>query len=281
MEFLKRLVVVLGCSLFVGLIALCLAFERKNDTSYDVYVWAILLLVDVLLVGILVAICVLSVSYSKRETKINEILNMQLHQNETVYEKANEIYDKARTLNHDMKAYMVSVLGYMENGDYGQAYQKMVEMTHAEMTTEMVYFHTSREINAVLNEKLARANKENIVLDFRIGGNVGETQKMKVAVMLSNLLDNAIEAERNLQERKIVLEMLERKGMYCINVMNVIEHSVLESNPELNTTKPDAKQHGLGIKSVKRMVHQLDGSMITEESNGMFCVRIVFPLCKS
>lgn len=281
MEFLKRLVVVLGCSLFVGLMGLCLAFETKNNTTYDAYVWAIVLLIDVLLTGILVVICVVCMAHTRRENKINEILSMQLHQNETVYEKANEIYDKARTLNHDLKAYMVSVLGYMENGDYDQAYQKLMDMTHAELTTEMVYFHTSREINAVLNEKLAQANKDGIVLDFRIGGSVGESQKMKVAVMLSNLLDNAIEAERKLQDKKIVVEMLERKGMYCINVMNLIERSVLESNPELHTTKKDKRAHGLGVKSVKRMVRDLDGTIVTEESSGMFCVHIVFPLCKS
>ena len=281
MEFLKRLVIVLGCSLFVGLIGLCLALEAKNNTTYDVYVWAIVLLIDVLLTGLLVVICVVSVTHSRRKNEINEILSMQLHHNETAYEKANEIYEKARTLNHDLKAYMVSVLGYMENGDYNQAYQKLVDVTHAELTTEMVYFRTSREINAVLNEKLARANKEAVVLDLRIGGSVGESQKMKVAVMLSNLLDNAIEAEKNLQEKKIILEMFERKGMYCINVMNRIEQSVLGNNPELHTTKSDTRMHGFGVKSVKRMVRELDGTIVAEESDGMFCVHIVFPLCKS
>lgn len=281
MEFLKRLVIVLGCSLFVGLIGLCLALEAKNNTTYDVYVWAIVLLIDVLLTGLLVVICAVSVTHSRRKNEINEILSMQLHHNETAYEKANEIYEKARTLNHDLKAYMVSVLGYMENGDYNQAYQKLVDVTHAELTTEMVYFRTSREINAVLNEKLTRANTEAVVLDLRIGGSVGESQKMKVAVMLSNLLDNAIEAEKNLKEKKIILEMFETKGMYCINVMNLIEQSVLKNNPELQTTKNDTRMHGFGVKSVKRMVRELDGTIVTEESDGMFGIHIVFPLCKS
>ena len=72
MEFLKRLVIVLGCSLFVGLIGLCLALEAKNNTTYDVYVWAIVLLIDVLLTGLLVVICVVSVTHSRRKNEINE-----------------------------------------------------------------------------------------------------------------------------------------------------------------------------------------------------------------
>ena len=71
MEFLKHLVIVLGCSLFVGLIGLCLALEAKNNTTYDVYVWTIVLLIDVLLTGLLVVICVVSVTHSRRKNEIN------------------------------------------------------------------------------------------------------------------------------------------------------------------------------------------------------------------
>ena len=62
---------------------------------------------------------------------------------------------------------------------------------------------------------------------------------MNVAILLSNLLDNAMEAAEKAELRKVQLEMYEEKGMYYIDIINTVNASVLHHNPKLQSTKKD------------------------------------------
>ena len=102
---------------------------------------------------------------------------------------------------------------------------------------------------------------------------------MNLGIILSNLLDNAIEAEcrQNTNNRKILLHLQQDKGMYYITIKNYIDASVLSTNPSLFTNKADKKHHGWGVRSVRKIVQSLDGIYQQYEQDSYFITTIILP----
>ncbi|RHO75962.1 GHKL domain-containing protein [Clostridium sp. AF43-10] len=91
----------------------------------------------------------------------------------------------------------------------------------------------------------------------------------------ADLLENAIEAEELEEDKLIELQIYESAGLLLVTVRNRISQSVMENNPELRTRKADASLHGLGRKSVKKLIRDMEGSFYEEERNGFFISNIV------
>lgn len=99
-----------------------------------------------------------------------------------------------------------------------------------------------------------------------------------MAILLSNLLDNAIEAEKlQTEKQQIALKMFVYKDSMNIIVENYIEESVLQKNPNLKTSKHDKKGHGIGIDSVKELVRRENGTIAFFEENGNFVAHVMIP----
>ena len=65
--------------------------------------------------------------------------------------------------------------------------------------------------------------------------------------------------------------------MLQLKVENYISTSVLKENPELKTKKANRARHGIGIKSVKKMVENMDGTYLCEERGDYFVTTILLP----
>ena len=280
MEFLRKLVLSLSIALSIGLVCLTTVVWLGSNGKYGNWLGILVFVVVFLLASILICICVHSLKELKRIAVKNEILNMQVAQESTMYQKVSEVYEQARTINHDVKSYLVAVLGLLENAEYEEARTRIVDIVDRRLNSQMVYYASSGAINAVLNDKLETAAKQNSPVDIRINGVVPPACTMETAVILANLLDNAIEAEEKEDNREITLDMYEEKGMYCILVQNCISVPILTDNPKLHTTKEDKFKHGLGIRSVRRLARDLDGVLLLSEQDGKFCAYVSFPMKK-
>lgn len=278
MEFLKKLILILACALSIALTCLLIILVRDPSVNGGLRSWAVVFLVVFILTGILVAICFHSLVVSGHMEAKNKILSAQVDHEKTVYSKVHTMFEQTRKMNHDIKSYLLVILGYIENEEYQVAHDKIVEILERKLKLNMVNYESSGEINAVLNDKLASANEKNIQFELHASGKVNSENAMDIAIMLANLLDNALEAAENSYGKKVLLDMYEQKGMYYIDVSNSIQESVLHTNPNLKTTKEEKKKHGIGMKSIKHIVKKLDGTLQITEQDGLFRVNISFPL---
>lgn len=278
MEFLKKIVWMLVLALSIGFTCILMvvlsdpAYEYKKDTL------VVLFITVFLVTSTVVALCIWSGRSAKRSEERNKIYQMQLEQKSEMYAKVNAIYDQTRMLNHDLKSYLLVILGLLENNEQEEAKKRITEIVNQKLQYQIVQYMTSGEINAVLNDKANIAAGKNIQLDMRISGIVPKEKAMDVAVILANLLDNAIEATAQIADKNITLDMYERKGMYYINISNAIQHSVLARNPGLLTSKKDKEKHGIGIRSVCHLVKELDGTFQMEEKDERMWSFVAFPL---
>lgn len=108
-----------------------------------------------------------------------------------------------------------------------------------------------------------------------VTGEIPKSIQIDVGIILSNLIDNAIDAENQEEVKKIRVELSRYKDMFLIKVENNISMSVLENNPFLVTDKKNKANHGWGMKSIRHLVKKLNGVYSYEERKNVFCVQIL------
>lgn len=129
-------------------------------------------------------------------------------------------------------------------------------------------------VDAVINHRIAVCRQERIEMKCMIDANSWTAADTDMSVLLSNLLDNAINACRGVDDPQIELTIGTRKAFTYIVVKNSITVSVLEKNPKLWTDKEDRKTHGFGVLSIREVAKKYGGSVEFREEQGVFIAEV-------
>ena len=130
-------------------------------------------------------------------------------------------------------------------------------------------------VNIILSQKIREARLFDINIVTKVLLN--ETLPLsddELGTILSNLIDNAIEASKKETEKDIRIEMNSVKDFIQIMVKNKVGYDVLEKNPYLKTTKEEARFHGIGLSIIREIVQQHNGKLDYRMKGGYFEVTI-------
>ena len=139
------------------------------------------------------------------------------------------------------------------------------------------YINTNNAaFDAVINSKIAVCSQRNIFMEVNIKQNTDIfILPSEIAVLFGNLLDNAIEAAKDTDEKRITVDIQKNASYLIIFVSNSIKSSVLKDNKNLETSKPDKELHGIEIKSIKNIVEKHNGMIQFYEEENEFCCHIM------
>jgi len=218
------------------------------------------------------------ISKEKEYESVNKILQVQLEEQKSSLLKTQTMYDETRKLKHDINRHFTIFLDMLKNNEVGEVIHKMEEFSDFKSDNSIVYMENNNMVNAILNEKVGICRSKKIPFELNILAAIEKEKELETAIMLSNILDNAIEAELKLSgELQIILEIFRHKGVYNVIVTNNIESSVLKDNPSLDTNKSHPKEHGIGLLSVKDTINKFEGNFDCYEKNNQFAVHIMIP----
>lgn len=186
-------------------------------------------------------------------------------------------YDEIRGIKHDMKNYLLSVSMLLKQNKIEDAKILLEDVTKNSVENMKLQLITNNEVvDAILNSKINMCHKKDIKIDYIIEKDCVQIDHKDAGILLANLLDNAIEAEDKLKDnRNIKCTMNHYKKYLKIVIENQIEESILESNPKLKTTKANKKNHGYGVRTVKRIVEKYNGMINLSEENNVFKVEVL------
>lgn len=125
-------------------------------------------------------------------------------------------------------------------------------------------------IDVILNQKYQTARENGIQIQLRVNDLSPLTIPINdLAVILTNLLDNAIEACRGLDGyREIFCSILLEEGLY-ICVRNTSEPvSIVDGR--IPTSKADSLSHGFGLRSVSYLLDKMDAEYTFRYEEGFF-----------
>lgn len=194
------------------------------------------------------------------------------------YEKYAANQEIIRRMNHDIKNHMHTISYMLKDSDNVQAinYANELEKEYSAVRTS---FSENKILDAVFTLKYNEALENGIETEFvsHVGNNLKISNKDMSAIM-SNLLDNAIEAcKRNENaQNTITASVTKQKGNLFIKVSNTFdEEEKSKKSKFFSTFKDDKFSHGLGMKIVKSIVAKYKGSVKTSNDNGLFSVVVV------
>lgn len=223
-----------------------------------------------------IAVIVYYISKLEQQNQETQFSLQKLEMEQSNYIQLNEVAKEIKIIRHDLKHDYLLIGSYLENKNYSKI-NEIVKSRIKDIHEETNTINSANElINTIINYKLMIANSKNIEVSCDL--NVSNKIYMKdyhLNELLSNLIDNAIEnCSKN--DPKINIIINEDVFLY-IEVINSIDVSVLNTNPNLITNKK-GDIHGHGVKSIKRIVNEYNGNIKFFENGLKFHVSIIIPL---
>lgn len=246
----------------------------KDNAEQEIIAIALILSV----MCIVVCICQHVLNVQNMYKIENEKIKTYLDEEEKNIKRIEELYEHSSIIRHDVKHYAVMMKNLIKEENYLELEKMIDELGEGELSGAAVIYTKNTALNAVLNDKMSVCKKNNIIFRIVICTRVPKSITTNVCVILSNLLDNAIEAEKKEEKGYIKLYIHRQGDMLCMSIANKITVSVIKSNPKLETTKNNKKEHGFGIKSINKRVADMDGMYMAREDNGEFKSTVVIPI---
>lgn len=187
--------------------------------------------------------------------------------------------EELREFKHDLKNYLLPMQEAMETMPQSEMV-KVWEKINQKIEDVQTLIQTGNSyVDSMINTKITLARSEKVDVKCTILSKMEGIDDLEFCSVFGNLMDNAIEAERKVTEKKEIIIFVEEKmGYLRLEIQNKIEKSVLNENSSLNTTKKDTSSHGIGHKSVKRTMQKVGGALKYYETGDLFCAEAVFPI---
>ena len=121
-------------------------------------------------------------------------------------------------------------------------------------------FTGNKDIDSLMNYELSMAAELGTSISYK--ADIPSTLNINSfdsTIILGNLMDNAVYALKNVNERILSVHLLYNKGIIRVDIENTYDPN--------HKRKNDGKEHGLGIMSVKNVLEHYNGRLLAE-SNG-------------
>ena len=203
----------------------------------------------------------------------------QYHSQVAVYKMLAEQYRQSERLRHDMKNHVIVLSALSQNqewekiDDYLRNMEDIVLDTGGDMTG-------NKAVDALLYQKRKRAEEENIKWECDVQMPKGCCiNEFDLCVLFGNILDNALEACRRMQNgecRFVNIQAKTVKKCFLLEVKNSMDR--MEKYTDGFTNKGDSQEHGIGLLNVGDVVNRYNGAVHKEAEKGIFVISILMPL---
>lgn len=163
--------------------------SAKSSSIVSVYfVIVALVAVDAILYTLFVNLTNTSINLIKEEVK-----NAAYESEKKIIENMHEINKQTMIVRHDMKSKLTYIMFKLEEGDIKGAEKFLSEELDVELSDVNIISTGNRIADAILNMHAETARKQGIPFRMNITGNLGMVNEVDITIILSNLLDCALE----------------------------------------------------------------------------------------
>ena len=227
-------------------------------------------------------------SRDRYRAELNKIDSELSDARNTYYEAVKKSSYEIRRSRHDMKNHMIALR------ELAQQSRREELLAYIDTITEQIEaaappFRSGNDIaDFILADKYAKAEKRGIKLT--LSGNLAglDIEAADLVSILSNLLDNAIEAVSRLygrdlsdDDKNITLEFKKNANFILITEEN---KSITKLDPSRIVSLKNSPDHGFGIMNIRRAVKKNGGeyNINCREEDGLYLVEteIMLPLIK-
>lgn len=216
---------------------------------------------------------------NSRNMKEAEALRQQSIGQLELYNSMRENYNIQRQRTHEYKNQIVCMDMLMKKKDYSKLEDYIGNISDG-LDAQLDMVDTNNDVvNAIFNANYYEAIKNDVLVVLKIN----DLSDIKISdndivTILSNLLDNAIEAAKqcDIGKRIVKIKMLYEDAVLSIAVSNSYKaEPVLTEDGYIRTTKKDREEHGWGMRNVVTTLEKYNAEYIIDYKNGEFVFSII------
>ena len=253
---------------FLGVITLSeqTVLSIPDDTLYMWTILAVVLMMSVLVFNI-------NRQYEV-EKELAKLKSEQAELLERDYTAVNRAYQVNAKLFHDLHNHIGVLRQFLTHEKYGEAVRYLDELQAPVRNLTATVWTGDETADYLINSKAAAAEADGIrfqaQVEFPRRTNI---RSVDLCAILGNLLDNAIEAARQVTDpsgRTVALTIRRIHQMLVIKVENSFAAAPVQEGGELKTTKTEGGLHGWGLKSAQTAAEKYDGMVQAGVSGEVF-----------
>ncbi|MEH2939393.1 sensor histidine kinase [Lawsonibacter sp. JLR.KK007] len=252
------------------LAVITLSEQRVLDIPDDtLYMWTILAVV------LMMSVLVFNISRQYEvEKELARLKSEQAELLERDYTTLNRAYEVNAKLFHDFHNHIGVLRQLLTHEKYGEAVRYLDELQAPVQDLTATVWTGDETADYLINSKAAAAEAAGVrfqaQVEFPRRTNI---RSVDLCAILGNLLDNAIEAARQVpdqSERTVALTIRRIHQMLVIKVENSFAAAPVQENGQLKTTKTGGGLHGWGLKSAQTAAEKYDGMVQANVSGEIF-----------
>ncbi len=179
---------------------------------------------------------------------------------------------RLKKIRHDIKNHLMSAAMLIENGESSKAKKLLSEISENADKLQPVLSETTGNslIDAVVAYKSAVCESKDLKFTYSLELLPEiKTPLSDISSVLSNLLDNAIEAAEKAETGTISLRVFAYKNYITIIVKNTFSQVYRQDTGKLFSKKNDSDSHGLGIEIISEICEK-NGGIYKYKTSGMW-----------
>lgn len=172
-------------------------------------------------------------------------------------------YENSNIIIHDIKRHLMSVKELANHNDCDSICKYIDDLYGKYDIKYLRKYSNHKLINAIINRYMEMCKTFGIDFHCDIRDiDFSFISDANLTAILDNLLENAIEAAKDSENKTIELTIKESNSNFvAINLENSCSTPPKKSGGELITTKTDKEVHGYGIRSIKRIAKEYNGNI--------------------
>lgn len=207
-----------------------------------------------------------------------KIENQKYEAEKKAFELVTTANEEMRRISHDYK----NQLTLINNMDDVEEIHHYIEPLLSEIgTVSKIGISKNPTLDLIINKYTMICNNKGISFSVDVkSSNLSYIQDNELTSLMCNLLDNAVEAVEKSAEKKISLRIVAKNKLQDILIIsNSCDEAPKQKSGKLLTSKPDKQFHGIGSKSIMRVVKKYNGVYDWEygEESKIFETTIIFP----
>ena len=235
----------------VALVFLLLDEQCRENT-------ALVVSFDLMLMNVFFYFSMRDIIQKEKENQKYRLMQEKARGQLRLYNSMENAYRDQRRNTHEFKNHIGCIQGLLQERKTQEAlhYVEQIWKKHIEEDNSV---RTGNDIiDIIVNQKLREAMREKITFVMSLGNmEKFPLQESDTVVLLSNLLENAMEACRKIQkeeERTMRLKMARRGESFVLVVSNRVRDKVKITDQVAETTKEDKLAHGIGMSNIKEII---------------------------
>ncbi|WP_317368495.1 GHKL domain-containing protein [uncultured Tyzzerella sp.] len=267
----------IAINLYVILVfTLCMVFnimvftEGNNKIPFSVTIVLYIVIISIY-------IYVTTIEYNNEKFKISIIKKQNKYYKQQL-DTINRLNKVSKSVKHDYKNHISIIKSLLDDEKFLELKEYVDDILGKINHIEKINFTQNIIIDSILNFKIDEIKENNIKYDFNIKiPNDFNINSVDITIILSNLLDNAIEAcsidLKNI-DKYILLDLIFKDNLLIIKCKNSFDGVINKKDKYIISRKNNKLESGIGIYNIQNVVKKYNGLMDIEYNEKDFNVDI-------